>query len=386
VEKEACRANQMNRAGENILVRGVNWLGDAVMTTPALLRLREAKPHARITIISPEKLSDLWQHHPAVDDVIAITPAETVWQVARRIRWGSFTHGLILPNSPRSALELWLGRVPERIGYARPWRNLLLTQTVPERPGKWAMRKRTVAEIKRLAESEMPPKQPVPERAHQIYDYLHLAASLGSNPEPLAPRISVTEEEIRSFRTRLLKGNDAGSETFFGLNPGAEYGPAKRWPKERFIEAAIALQKETNCRWLIFGGKSDVELGEEIAAGVRLGTASDRITNLAGKTSLRELCIALKLCRVLVTNDTGPAHVAAAVGTSVVIPFGSTSPGLTSPGSPQTVPGRFLISPTPCSPCFVRECPIDFRCMTGITASAVFRAVLDVTKNLPAWM
>ena len=365
----------MSAPAENIVVRGVNWLGDAIMSTPALLRLREAKPDARITIITPEKLADLWKHHPAVDDVLAFTPKESAWQIGRRLKWGTFSQGIVLPNSPRSAIELWLGGVPQRIGYSRPWRNFFLTETVPDRTNRVAMRKKTAAEVKQLIESpEETSGQDLPEEAHQIHDYLHLVAALGANPSPVPPQILITDEESRNFRRRLLNDKDSG-EVFFGINPGAEYGPAKRWPKENFIEAAKNIQKQTNCHWLIFGGKADVTVGEEIAKGIG---GSNRVINLAGKTSLRELCIGLKVCRVVLTNDTGPAHVAAAVGTSIVVPFTSTSPELTAPGFPQTNRHRYLKANVPCSPCFLRECPIDFRCVKAIDPAAVTKAALEL--------
>ncbi len=373
----------MSGSAENIVVRGVNWLGDAVMTTPALLRLREAKPNARITILTPEKLTGLWKHHPAINDVIAFTKDESAWHIGRRLRWGNFTHGIIFPNSPRSAIELWLGSVPNRIGYSRPWRNFFLTQAVGQRPNRIAMRKRTAGEVKALIESSPANQTKQLEGAHQVYDYLHLVAALGANPCPIAPRLTVTDEEVRNYRRGLLKDTDQGTEIFLGINPGAEYGPAKRWPKDRFIETAVAVQRQINCRWLIFGGNNDLELAEEIANSIRAQASSpERVVNLAGKTTLRDLCVALKVCRVVLTNDTGPAHVAAAVGTPVVIPFGSTSPELTAPGFGTFTTHRFLRSDVPCAPCFLRECPIDFRCMNSITTDSVIGAVLDAAKNL----
>ena len=115
-------------------MRGVNWLGDAVMTTPALLRLRERFPKAHIALLTPEKLRDLWLHHPAVNEVISSAPGEGVFSVSRKLRAGNFDLALVLPNSPRSALEVWLAGIPQRIGYARPWRNWFLTQAVPPAP------------------------------------------------------------------------------------------------------------------------------------------------------------------------------------------------------------------------------------------------------------
>ena len=165
----------------------------------------------------------------------------------------------------------------------------------------------------------------------------------------------------------------------FGLNPGAEYGPAKRWPVERFIAAAQEIQNRTNCIWLIFGGKGDMTLAERINSELR--TPNSELRSLAGQTSLRELMSLLKLCRVLLTNDSGPMHVAAALGTPVVVPFGSTSPELTGPGLPGDPRHRLLKSDAPCSPCFLRECPIDLRCLNGISVERVVEAMVATIKS-----
>src|SRR5256886_2083496 len=416
------REHAMKPKAERILVRGVNWLGDAVMTTPALLRLRQAKPEAHIALLTPEKLKDLWLRHPAIDEVITFTPGQSLWQVASRIqsstppieehrqnraelvqglhqgdraqvhdsaervlpspfRRHAFDLAIVFPNSPRSALEVWLARIPQRIGYARPWRNFFLTTRVPARPDAVKMRKRSAAEIKRLvaagpadATGNLPHAPPPPPAAHHLCQYLRLVAALGANPEPLPPLLEVAGDEVAAVKQKFSL---ADSVRWFGLHPGAEYGPAKRWPRDRFIAAATETQKHTNCRWLIFGSRTDVSLATGMADLLQQAFPSAPPLHLAGQTTLRELCALLKLCRVLLTNDTGPMHVAAAVGTPVVAVFGSTSPELTAPGSPGDSRHRLLKSDAPCSPCFRRECPIDFRCMKSIEIEAAVAAVLD---------
>ena len=240
------------------------------------------------------------------------------------------------------------------------------------------MRKRSIAEIQALVARQFKtPKLKTqnlpPSDAHQIHEYLHLAAALGANPEPLAPQLFVTPDEIEAARKKF--GLEKITQPIFGLNPGAEYGPAKRWPVEKFIAAAKEIQQRTNCVWMLFGGKADAPLAGQIESAIRHSPFV--IRNLAGQTSLRELMALLKLCRVLLTNDTGPMHVAAALGTPVVVPFGSTSPELTGPGLPGDPRHRLLKSDAPCSPCFLRECPIDFRCMNGIGVERVVEAVLS---------
>ncbi|HEX7570617.1 MAG TPA: lipopolysaccharide heptosyltransferase II [Verrucomicrobiae bacterium] len=374
-----------------ILVRGTNWLGDAVMTTPALLRLREKFPNTHIALLTPEKLRELWLHHPAVNETISFAPGESVFSISKKLRAGKFDLALVLPNSPRSAIEVFFAGIPERIGYARSWRNFFLTHSVAPRADAVKMRKRSAAEIKKLivapqssagvspaSGKKLAGETPAPlSSAHQIHEYLHLAAALGSNPEPLAPQLFVTPKEIQPVKKKFALEKIDGP--IFGLNPGAEYGPAKRWPVEKFIAAAKAIQQRTNCTWILFGGKGDLQLSERIESEIQ--NSKFKIQNFCGQTSLRELMALLKLCRVLLTNDTGPMHVAAALGTLVVVPFGSTSPELTGPGLSGDARHRLLKSDAPCSPCFLRECPIDFRCMNGISVEHVVEAVQSLAAS-----
>jgi heptosyltransferase-2 len=402
-----------------LLVRGVNWLGDAVMTTPALYRLRERFPEAHITLLTHEKLAGLWLHQPSLNAIVTFSTGEPPWSVARRLRSENFDLALVLPNSPRSVLEAWLARIPHRLGYARSWRKWFLTQPVAPRPDHVTMHKLSDREVNHLI--RLPAPTPAASHggesriayhalSHQINEYLHLVAALGGNASPVAPALSVTPEEIRAATLKFgLENEPVSSHPILGLNPGAEYGPAKRWPAKRFIAAAKEIQQRTGCIWLIFGGKADAPLAcaiesalqdpgstdassasaqfeETRGRGVRAPIAAESpvrpaVLNLAGKTSLRELMALLKLCRVLLTNDTGPMHVAAALGTPVVVPFGSTSPELTGPGLPGDLRHHLLKSDAPCSPCFRRACPIDFRCMTKITVESVVEAVEMVINN-----
>jgi lipopolysaccharide heptosyltransferase II len=358
-----------------ILIRGTNWLGDAVMTTPALLRLREKFSHAHIALLTSEKLSELWLHHPAINEAISIAPSESIFAVAKKLRANNFDLALVLPNSPRSALEVFLAGIPKRIGYARPWRNLFLTQTVAAYVETVKMQKRSAAEIKRLVSENSKSRirnSEIPKSAHQIHEYLHLTAGLDANPEPLPPELFVAPEEIETAKKKF--GLDKISNPILGLNPGAEYGPAKRWPIEKFIAAAKEIQQQTNCVWILFGAKGDLAITNQIESAIR--NSQSTIFNLAGKTSLRELMSLLKLCDALLTNDTGPMHVAAALGTPVVAIFGSTSPELTGPFSSNELSHQILKSDALCSPCFLRECPIDFRCMNGISVERVVEAAL----------
>jgi heptosyltransferase-2 len=315
-----------------------------------------------------------------------------------------FDLAIVLPNSPRSALEVWLARIQQRIGYARPWRNWFLTHAVPSWPGHVHKRKLSAREVHRLIRStavaghqelsntnhgpaapksvEGGSRSPFHPSSHQLYEFLHLVATLGASPEPLPPKLEVMDAEVRDADETFLhpirdkaKDRSPGKMLFLlGLNPGAEYGPAKRWPAENFSAVVREVSRRIpNSAWLLFGGANDAKLCE----GIERQAAGALTLNLAGKTSLRELMALLKLCRVLLTNDTGPMHVAAALATPVVVPFGSTSAELTGPGLPGDSRHLLLKSEAPCSPCFRRTCPIDFRCMTGITVPRVVEAVLQ---------
>ena len=371
-----------------ILVRGVNWLGDAVMTTPALQRLREANTQTHVTLLTPAKLAGLWEHHPAVDSVLTFAEGESVFSVGRRLRQQRFDLALVFPNSPRSALETFLARIPRRVGFARSWRNCFLTHRVLSPLDFVPTRKRSDAEIRRRVDTQPAAgRETYPASAHQLHHYLHLVGAIGASTAITAPRLFVSDNEVAVIRQRfeLACGNDRHTP-LLGVNAGAEYGPAKRWPAERYIEAAVLLQRQYGCHCWVFGGQADRDMAGNITRQIESAKAGppESVRNLAGATTLRELCAALKACDVVLTNDTGPMHLAAAVGTSVVAPFGSTSPELTGPGLPGHPDHVLLPGPAPCAPCFRRECPIDLRCLKNITVERVVEAARGFLQNSTA--
>ena len=379
---------------DRILVRGVNWLGDVIMTLPALYRLREAFPNASITVLTAPKLADVYKSQPVVDATLLAAPEATLQAQAAQIRAGNFDTGLIFTHSPRSAVPFWLARVPHRIGYGERGRAMLLTEAV-RAPFAIKIHKRPLEEIKRLAaRQDADPtylgSRPAP--AHHLRHYLHLVAAMGGDGTPLAPHLFVPDAELRAVEERFALPSSDSARPLFGLNPGAEYGLAKRWPPERFIAAAIALQRRLNCRWIITGGRADGELTTRIAQAIQAAADADNprpteafshqvVWNTAGQTSLPELFALLRLCSVVVANDTGPMHAAAAVGASVVVPFGSTAPEFSAPGLPGSDKHRLLIPNAACAPCFQRVCPIDFRCMHSISAAQVVEAVAGLHSS-----
>ena len=216
-----------------------------------------------------------------------------------------------------------------------------------------------------------------PPGAHHIHQYLHLTAVLGGSLEPCAPLLVVSDEALTAVAIKFgALPHTTRTRPLIGVNPGAEYGPAKRWPKEQFIEAAVQFARLQPADWWVFGGPAERSLSEEIASGIRQGIGpGGQVECLAGRTSLGELCAALKCVNVLLTNDSGPMHVAAAVGTPVVALYGSTSPELTGPGLPGDPRHQLLREPPACAPCFQRECPIDFRCLPALKVERVVAAL-----------
>ena len=346
-----------------ILVRGVNWLGDAVMTLPALMRLHEAHPHAGITILTREKLADFWYRQPVVTRVRIIKPSDSLYNTAMDLKEDNYDAALIFPNSPRAALEVWLAGIPRRIGYAAKWRRLFLTQALPQRPGHVSMYKRSSAEIKQRLANEAQPDI-YPSEAHHIHQYLHLASALGADPTSFPPYYHVPYYDLPYFQKKFKIPRDLKR---LAIIPGAEYGSAKRWPTARFIEVANALHEKYQTHTMILGGFGDESLALDITAGLK-----GACTNLAGKTTLRELAAMLAASDCVLTNDTGPMHLAAAIGTPVVALFGSTSPDITAPSHGNT---QVVQAQPSCAPCFLRECPVDLRCQNDIQTAAVIAAV-----------
>lgn len=306
-----------------MLVRSSNWLGDAVMATPAVRRFKRGRPDARLTVLTRTKLADYWRLVPEVDELVTIDQGDSVFRVAAKIR-GRFEVAILFPNSVRAAIEAWLAGIPRRVGYSRPWRDWFVNQIIPEATHPGPLR-------------------------HQTGHYLRIADRVGANPsEPL----------LQKVHRDVVPGLAA-------LCPGAEYGPAKRWTE--FALAAKQISERRGIHWLIFGVANERPVAADIMK--TLGTSA---TDLTGRTSLLELAAQLRRCRLLLTNDTGTMHLAAFLCVPTVSIFGSTEPQLTRPIGEGHVVIRHHVE---CSPCFLRECPLDFRCMKAVTVGEVVREV-----------
>jgi len=354
-----------------ILIRGTNWIGDTIMTMPAVQRLREFAPDSYIALLCPGKFHDLWRHNPFINEVIPFGQNVDI----KMLREMAFDVAIIFPNSFRSAWECHRARIPRRVGFAGHRRRLLLTDVVPDAPSD------RVTHQSRTVDGTTFEVKVFPTLRHQTLHYLDIVKHLGGEAEPMPPRVFLAVEEMAPL-TKFLRDD---GRPVLALNAGAEYGPAKRWLPERFAEVAIKVAEQTDCRWLILGGRGDAATAAVIeeqmrAAALEKGT----VVNVAGKTTLLDLCALLTFSKALLTNDTGPMHIAAAIGTPVVSVWGSTSPELTGPLGEDCVVIRH---PVECSPCFLRKCPIDFRCMNRVTVDEVVEALLKlvVVIEKPFW-
>lgn len=327
-----------------LLVRSPNWLGDACMAMPAIRALKAGRPDLRLTVFGPEKLRDLWEAQPEVDAFLGKEGKEGLFSVARRIKNSGvrFDAAILLTNSTRSTLEFWLAGIPRLVGYKGSLRSKFLHQIVKE------------------------PKKVDGPPPHHTLRYLHIARSCGAETAEVPPGTPLWAECLKSRR--------------IGICAGAEYGPAKRWPLERFAEVMKQVSAaQPGLEWVFFGAPGEAAMGEQLSGLVGEGVAHE---NLVGKTKLAELIQQLRRCRLLVTNDTGTMHLACALGIPTVSIFGSTEPILTGPLGDHHIVVRHHV---PCSPCFKRECPFGhYECMTQVTPERVAGVVLEQLSRSPA--
>jgi heptosyltransferase-2 len=337
---------------QNIIVRMPNWVGDMVMATPVLTDLRNAFPEAQLTAMCRSPISDLLQEDLAINELFSFTKTSRLVRrdekknILDRLRKGQYDLGLILPNTFSSAWWFWQGNVKVRIGYDGAARRALLSHPV-ERP------------------------QNV-DKQHLIVTYKHLLTPLGIAISDTKPRLYLKETELEQTKILLSQHGIKPHHKIVGINPGAAYGSAKCWLPERFREVTTRLLQDKDVIVVYFGDLVTSNLVKEVCQGL-----STRVVNMAGLTSLRELACLISLCNVLLTNDSGPMHIAGALNIPIVALFGSTSSVVTGPWQESTVIQKHV----ECAPCYRRTCPIDFRCMKQIEVDEVVQAITGVLNK-----
>ncbi len=337
-------------AARTILVRAVNWIGDAVMMTPSLGAIRQSFPSARITVLANPLVAQLFTSHPWVDEVLiydqkgAHRGLRGRLQLAAQLRARGFDLAILLQNAFNAALITWLARIPLRIGNRSDGRGVLLSHGFPLN------------------------LQPC--GVHESEQYLAMLRYYGITGEGMQQQLDTTFAEDLTMGERLAAAGVGADEFLLGINPGATYGSAKRWYPDRFAAVARSLAAEWGARVVITGGPGEKEIAAEIEREL-----AGACINLAGQTTVRELMALIKRCNFFVTNDSGPMHLAAAFAVPLVAIFGSTDHTTTYPLAAHALVVRETVD---CAPCLKRECPTDHRCMTAVTAAAV----VDVAREL----
>lgn len=333
---------------KKILMRGPNWVGDAVLAIPAIKAIRRRFPEAEITLLVRPWVAGVFTSAPFVDKVWSEPRPAGLgdWmRIATSIRKQRFDMALLFPNSFESAAMMFLGRVPQRVGYATDGRSWMLTQSM----------------------------KPSSEKRHQIHYYLDLAAAVSAAVDHPSIEIQASSEEKSQARKLLASVGIPQDRRFLVLNPGAAYGSAKRWGEDRFAEAGDALAVELGIDVVIIGSEKERSIAERVQ-----GLMRNRVAVLNGKTSLETLIGVISESSLVLTNDSGPMHIAAALGVPTVAVFGPTDDMATGPYGLKT---RIIRQPVDCSPCMLRDCPIDHRCMTRVSADAVASAARELLKT-----
>jgi heptosyltransferase-2 len=335
-----------------ILIRSANWVGDAIMSTPALQTIRTNFPAARITLLAKPWVVPVFDHNPHVDDVMIFDVAGRhrgalgIVRLARDLKHRQFDLAILFQNAFEAALIAWLAGIPRRIGFTTDARSLLLTDRIRSWPGL--------------------------KKGHLIDYYIGLLTSAGLQAADRKLNLYFTAGERLSARQRVLEMGISANTRIVGINPGATYGTAKRWPAQRYVELSRRLISEYQACVLVFGGPGEARLGADIAD--RVGTGC---FNLCNKTGLREAMALIGCCDAFVTNDSGLMHAAAALDIPQVAIIGPTDPVATGPVSPKS---RLVqnAGSCRCAPCLKVDCPLDHRCMATIDINRVLKAVVEM--------
>jgi lipopolysaccharide heptosyltransferase II len=343
-----------------IMIRATNWVGDAIMALPALRAIRQRHADAHISIVARPYVADIYRDQQVSDELIPYDPNgdHRGWRGREKLvadlRARKFDVALLLQNAFDAAWLAWRAHIPQRIGYARDSRSLLLTKAIPvPKPGEIS--------------------------AHEKFYYLELlrrASWLDQLHDEPHITLRVPDASRQRAAQTLLEAGARAHATRIAVGAGASYGSAKCWPPDRFAKALNAYVSRA-------GADSDVILfgtPSELPVSAAIGTELQRPPiNLTGKTSIADLPALLSQCHLFLGNDSGAMHVAAAVGLPVVAVFGPTDPEGTAPVTPRLT----IVQQKPyCSPCFLRRCPTDHRCMTAVTPAMVDSALQSALSEV----
>ncbi len=336
---------------KNLIIRMPNWIGDFVMATALISDIREAFPRAEITLMCQKPLEQLVLKDTRIHGVLSfeknslkIRRREARKNVVGVIAQGGYDVGLLLTHSFSSAWLFFQANIPIRIGYTGDMRSFLLTQSLSR-----------------------------DKAIHQVDYYRKLLPLMGGNLGKNLPSLQVTAEEKNQMQKELLKRGVTDKHYLILVNPSAAYGPAKCWPKEKFRRVIQTLLQDPLVAVFIIGDKAGFQDAETILQGMRT-----KAHNLCGKTTLRQLASLMQVANLLLTNDSGPMHMADALALDVVAVFGSTDPKKTGPYSQ---PEHVLYRKVDCSPCYKRVCPIDFRCMESISVDHVLQTIQAIKRH-----
>lgn len=334
-----------------ILIRATNWVGDAIMALPALRAARARFPEAEIAILARSYIAAIYDNQGVANKLVILDGGRSV---IAELKNQKFDTVLLLQNAFQAAWIAWRAAIPERIGYARDGRSLLLTKAVP---------------VPKLGETP----------AHEQYYYLELLRRIGwldSLPNEAHITLNVPQGNRDRAAEFLPTAGARPGKVRIAIGAGASYGLAKCWPPSRFAELANRLQSQMEADVILFGTATEAPVSRAITAGMRHPPV-----DLTGKTSIADLPALLSQCDLFVGNDSGAMHVAAAVGLPVVAVFGPTDPFGTAPVTPRCS----IVQEKPyCSPCFLRRCPTDHRCMTRVTPEAVEAAARHWISSMEA--
>ena len=354
---------------EKILVRGPNWIGDGVMSLPAIDLIGELFPASEVTVLAKGWTLPLYENNPNINNLIEFPGGSLIERLDLRgdLQRGGYDMAILFQNSFEIALLCNLSHIPEIIGYGKNFRGPLLTKSLKDEVGRGA---------------------------HHSEYYLRLVdvaagGDLGGEVRGRSklPKISITDSETKwavdFLNDKSLRGSveaaPDGSLNLVGITPGASFGPAKRWPVEYFAETLTELYRDRGLFPIIFGSSNIHDL--EAARGVERALDIPSL-NLTGDLSLREFMSVLTRLKVFISNDSGPMHVASALGVPTVGIFGSTDPNWTGPSGSRV---KVLYEKMECSPCFERECRSGhYDCLTTVKAGDVAQAAVELIGSSPA--